>query len=52
MARMAMQAYLLTAGRDKIGFSITSKKADGPPTYIAGVRGAVERNAMRYYLAI
>jgi hypothetical protein len=52
MARMAMQAYLLTAGRDKIGFSITGKKADGSPVYIAGVRGAVERNAMRYYLAI
>lgn len=52
MARMAMQSYLLTLGRDKIGFSITGKKADGSPSYIAGVRGAIERNAMRYYLAI
>lgn len=52
MARMAMQSYLLTLGRDKIGFSITGKKADGTPTYIGGVRGAIERNAMRYYLAI
>ncbi len=52
MARMAMQSYLLTLGRDKIGFSIIGKKADGSPTFIAGVRGAIERNAMRYYLAI
>jgi hypothetical protein len=52
MARMAMQAYLLTAGRNKIGFSIIGKNDDGSPLYIAGVRGSVERNAMRYYLAI
>jgi hypothetical protein len=52
MARMAMQGYLLTVGRDKIGFSITGKKPDGSPIYIAGLRGAIERNAMRYYLAI
>jgi hypothetical protein len=38
--RFAMQAYLATAGADKVGFTAN------------GVRGAVERNAMRYYLAI
>jgi hypothetical protein len=38
--RFAMQAYLATAGASKIGFTAN------------GVRGAVERNAMRYYLAI
>jgi hypothetical protein len=50
--RLAMQAYLATAGADKIGFSVTGKDANGQPQYIRGVRGAVERNVMRYYLAI
>jgi hypothetical protein len=40
MARFAMQAYMATAGASKVGFTS------------GGVRGAVERNAMRYYLAI
>lgn len=51
-ARLAMQAYLATAGREKVGFSVTSKTDDGKPVYIDGVRGVVERNTMRYYLAI
>ena len=48
----AMQAYLATVGADKVGFSMTGKDANGQPSYTGGVRGAVERNAMRYYLAI
>jgi len=44
--KIAMGAYLSTAGASKIGFSQTQ----GQPT--TGVRGAIERNAMRYYLAI
>lgn len=51
-ARLAMQAYLSTAGREKVGFSVTGKTEDGKPVYIDGVRGVVERNTMRYYLAI
>lgn len=51
-ARIGMQAYLSTAGRDKVGFSVTGKGDDGKPIYIDGVRGVVERNTMRYYLAI
>jgi hypothetical protein len=51
-ARFAMQAYLATAGSDKVGFSTTGKSDDGKPIYIGGVRGVVERNTMRYYLAI
>jgi hypothetical protein len=39
-ARLAMQAYLATLGRDKTGFTT------------GGIRGVVERNTMRYYLAI
>ncbi len=51
-ARVAMQGYLATVGRDKVGFSITGSKPDGQPQYIGGTRGVIERNTMRYYLAI
>jgi hypothetical protein len=51
-ARMAMNAYLSTAGSEKVGFSVDGKDADGKPKYVGGVRGLVERNTMRYYLAI
>jgi hypothetical protein len=51
-ARLAMQTYLGTAGRDKVGFTVSSTRADGQAEYIGGVRGLVERNTMRYYLAI
>ena len=50
--RFAMQAYLATSGADKVGFSVAGKDASGKPQYIGGVRGAIERNVMRYYLAI
>jgi hypothetical protein len=51
-ARVAMNTYLATVGADKVGFSVTGKDGDGKPEYVAGVRGLVERNTMRYYLAI
>jgi hypothetical protein len=51
-ARMAMQTYLATIGREKVGFTITGQKPDGRPMYIGGVLGLLERNTMRYYLAI
>jgi hypothetical protein len=44
--RFAMQAYLATAGADKVGFTSTGTGL------IKGMRGVVERNTMRYYLAI
>ena len=50
--RLAMNAYLATLGKNKVGFSIASMQANGEPNYIQGVRGVVERNTMRYYLAI
>lgn len=50
-ARMAMRSYLATIGRNKVGFSIVGRKPDGQPVYIDGVRGVVERNTMRYFLA-
>jgi hypothetical protein len=47
MSRMAMQTYLATAGADKVGFS-----RDGEGRLVQGVRGVIERNTMRYFLAI
>jgi len=51
-ARAAMSAYLATIGRDKVGFSIDGRNDDGTPSYVRGLRGVIERNTMRYYLAI
>jgi hypothetical protein len=50
--RMAMQAYLGTSGSGKVGFTAAGKGADGQPELVGGMRGVVERNTMRYYLAI
>ena len=49
---LAMQVYLATGARTKVGFTVTEKLPNGQSTYIKGVRGVVERNTMRYYLAI
>lgn len=51
MARLAMQGYLKTAGRGKVGFTQVPTGA-GKFTYLAGMRGVAERNTMRYYLAV
>jgi len=51
-ARLAMQSYLATAGRDRVGFTIVGRQADGQPIHVDGMRAVVERNTMRYYLAI
>ena len=48
-SKIAMKGYLATVGSDKVGFS---KKGDAQSDYIGGMRGVVERNTMRYYLAI
>ncbi len=50
--RLAMTAYLATIGGDKVGFTVTGRDADGAPAYVGGLRGVVERNTMRYFLAI
>ena len=50
--KIAMSAYFSTIGRAKVGFTVTGKEEDGSPIYIGGMRGLVERNTMRYYLAI
>ncbi len=50
--RLAMQAYLLTGGLGKVGFTSIGKLSNGQSDFIGGSRGVVERNTMRYYLAI
>jgi hypothetical protein len=52
MARLAVDAYLATSGRDKVGFSVVDSGPDGRPVHVDGVRGLIERGAMRHYLAI
>lgn len=52
VTRMAMSTYLSTIGRNKMGFSVEGKDEYNKPIYIQGVRGVIERNAIRYYFAI
>lgn len=52
MGRLAMQGYLGTSGRDKVGFTLSDPGAGGQLQHVGGLRGLVERNTMRYYLAI
>jgi hypothetical protein len=52
ISRMAMQAYLSTAGAGKVGFTQTGRDSSGQPTLVGGMLGATERNTMRYFLAI
>ncbi|MFU8856444.1 MAG: hypothetical protein ACNA8S_05490 [Deferrisomatales bacterium] len=47
-SRAATALYLGTLGRSKMGFS----REGEPPVPVRGVRGIVERNGVRYYLAL
>jgi hypothetical protein len=49
-SQFAMNVYLGTVGRDKVGFS--RAKGASNEALVEGMRGVVERNTMRYYLAI
>lgn len=51
LARLASQAYLATFGRHKVGFTETGQGSNGPD-YIRGLRGLVERNAVRYFFTV
>jgi hypothetical protein len=51
-SQLAMRAYLATAGADNVGFTVEGRDGDGKPLYVRGMRGVLERNTMRYYLAI
>jgi len=47
LSKWAMQTYLATSGASKVGFSKDSEGHD-----VGGMRGVLERNTMRYFLAI
>lgn len=51
-ARWAMKTYLATLGSGKSGFSVVGRSAGGAPILVEGVRGVVERNTLRYFLAL
>ena len=48
LSKVAMQAYLATLGASKVGFT-QDARTDG---LVRGMRGVMERNTMRYYLAL
>jgi hypothetical protein len=52
VSRVALGVYLSTIGRDKVGFTLTNTATTAAPVYIQGLRALVERNTMRYFLAI
>ena len=52
VANSLARIYLATIGRKKIGFSTEGTRFNGKPRYVRGQRGAIERNIVRYLLAI
>lgn len=48
--RVAQRIYFASAGRHRIGFSVEENGETSGP--VRGVRGMVERNTMRFYLAL
>jgi hypothetical protein len=50
-SRIATRFYLGGTGKDKVGFSV-KEYVNGRPVYVDGVKGVIERNAMRYFLAL
>jgi len=50
--RLVAKIYFATLGRGKVGFTVTGADRKRRPIYIGGPRGAVERSAVRYYVAI
>ena len=51
-SKLATAGYLATVGAGKHGFTIVGKDSSGRAQYVGGVRGIVERNAMRQLLAV
>jgi hypothetical protein len=52
LARFALNTYLATLGRNKVGFTRVGTDKHGEPMYIKGIQGVVERNTMRYFFAL
>lgn len=51
-ARLAMHAYFSTVGRGKVGFTVVGRDAAGRPVLVGDLRGGVERNLVRQWLAL
>jgi hypothetical protein len=49
LTRWAQKVYFATAGRDRIGFSQSDPDNDD---LVRGLRGMIERNTVRFYLAL
>lgn len=52
LGRLAIKGYLATFDRGKVGFTRVANPSAAQAEYVDGMRGLVERNTMRYYLAI
>jgi hypothetical protein len=52
MARLAMRIYLSKSGSAKVGFTMIEGSKERSQHLVGGMRGALERNTMRYFLAI
>jgi len=50
LSAVLARGYLATLGRDKVGFSRIGQTGD--PQFVQGERGVIERNVMRYHLAV
>lgn len=48
-ARLALRSYFAFGGRDRVGFS---REAGEAGRLVGGMRGMIERNVMRFYLAL
>jgi hypothetical protein len=46
------ELYVTTAGRHRIGFTVEGLDSQGQPVHVRGLRGSVERNTMRFHLAV
>lgn len=46
------QAYVATVARHRVGFTVVDTDAQGRPVHVRGVRAAIERNTMRFHLAV
>lgn len=52
VGRLAARSYLATLGKDKVGFSVEGRTPQGEPILVKGMQGMIERNAVRYFLAM
>lgn len=49
---IGMKSYFALFSRGHVGFTITGWDSGKKPIYAKGLKGAIERNSMRYYLGI